>query len=92
VMGRAFNAGSGTPVPVIEVVRRLIRISGRDVEPDVRGEAPPAGEITRQFLDSTLIDELCGWSPRWGLNDGLRATYEWYESRTGRVKEPVLPA
>jgi CDP-glucose 4,6-dehydratase len=92
VMGRAFNAGSGTPVPVIEVVRRLIGISGRDVEPDVRGEAAPAGEITRQFLDSTLIQELCGWSPRWGLDDGLRATYEWYESRTRRVKEPVLPA
>ena len=86
VAGRAFNAGSGTPVPVIDVVRRLIAISGRDLEPDIRGEAPPAGEIARQFLDSSLIEELVGWTARRELDDGLRATYEWYEKSSGPTR------
>ena len=35
--GRAWNAGSGEPLSVLEVVERLIEISGRDVEPDIQG-------------------------------------------------------
>jgi CDP-glucose 4,6-dehydratase len=79
--GRAWNAGWGRPVPVIDVVRKLIAVSGRDVEPDVQGEGTPHGEIDRQFLDSTAIRQELGWEPRWELERGLRATWEWYERR-----------
>jgi CDP-glucose 4,6-dehydratase len=77
--GRAWNAGAGKPVPVLEIVRRLIAASGRDVEPDVQGEGTPHGEIDRQYLDSTAIREELGWSPAWDLDRGLRETYAWYE-------------
>jgi CDP-glucose 4,6-dehydratase len=76
--GRAWNAGWGTPVPVLDVVRMLIDVSGVDVEPDIRGVGTPAGEISRQYLDSTAIREELGWKPRWKLEDGLRAAWEWY--------------
>jgi len=81
--GRAWNAGSGEPVSVLEVVRRLIAVSGVSVEPDIRGEGTPAGEISRQFLDSTAIREELGWEPRWELERGLRATWEWYRQYLG---------
>ena len=42
---------------MIDVVRTLIAVSGRDVEPDVQGEGTPHGEIDRQYLDSTAIRE-----------------------------------
>jgi CDP-glucose 4,6-dehydratase len=76
--GRAWNAGSGSPRPVREVVDRLIAASGSDLEPDVQGEGTPHGEIDRQYLDSTAIREQLGWSPKWELDDGLAATWEWY--------------
>ena len=76
--GRAWNAGSGQPVAVIDVVRRLIEVSGRAVEPDVRGAGPPHGEIDRQYLDATAIRSELGWKPRWELRDGLAITWEWY--------------
>ncbi|MEA2400327.1 MAG: hypothetical protein QOK00_730 [Thermoleophilaceae bacterium] len=79
--GRAWNAGWGKPIPVIDVVRRLIEVSGREIEPDVRGEGTPHGEIDRQYLDSTAIREQLGWEPRWELERGLTATWEWYERR-----------
>jgi CDP-glucose 4,6-dehydratase len=81
--GRAWNAGWGRPVPVIEVVRTLIAVSGVDVEPDILGEGTPAGEISRQYLDSSAIREELGWEPRWELRDGLRAAWEWYRQYLG---------
>jgi CDP-glucose 4,6-dehydratase len=78
--GRAWNAGWGRPVPVIDVVRTLISVSGVDVEPDVRGEGVPPGEIDRQYLDPSAIREELGWAPRWELERGLRASWEWYSA------------
>jgi CDP-glucose 4,6-dehydratase len=74
--GRAWNAGSGEVVPVLDVVKRLVRASGQDVEPEVRG-APVAG-ADRQALDSSAIGAELGWRPAWDLDRGLAATYEWY--------------
>ena len=79
--GRAWNAGAGTPLSVLEIVTRLTRASGRQVEPDVQGSGMSHGEIDRQFLDSTSIREELGWAPRVGLDEGLARTYEWYERR-----------
>ena len=82
--GRAWNAGAGQPYAVREIVSRLIAVSGRDAEPDIQGEGTPHGEINRQFLDSTRIREELGWEPEWGLDDGLRETWAWYERHVGR--------
>jgi len=81
--GRAWNGGSGRPYRVLDVVRTLIAVSGRDVEPDIQGAGTPPGEISRQYLDSTAIREELGWEPRWELEDGLRAAWEWYERYLG---------
>jgi CDP-glucose 4,6-dehydratase len=78
--GRAWNAGHGRGVPVVELVRRLIAASGRDAEPDVRGRAVPVAEIQRQYLDASAIRAELGWEPRWDLDRGLGATYRWYEA------------
>ena len=81
--GRAWNAGSGEPLSILEVVRRLIEISGRDVEPDIKGTGVPhTGEIDRQYLDATAI-RTNGWEPTWDLDSGLRAAWGWYERRLG---------
>lgn len=79
--GRAWNAGWGSPHSVLEVVQRLIEASGRELEPDIQGEGVPAGEIDRQYLDSTAIHEELGWRPTVELDDGLRRAWEWYERR-----------
>jgi nucleoside-diphosphate-sugar epimerase len=63
---------------VIDITRRLIAVSGRDVEPEIRGSGTPHGEIDRQHLDSTLIREELGWQPRMDLDQGLAEAWEWY--------------
>lgn len=84
--GRAWNAGSGRPVSVKEIVGRLIAVAGADVEPDIQGEGTPHGEIDRQFLDSDAIRSELGWQPRWSLDDGLAATWAWYRDAENRQR------
>ncbi|MFY9264726.1 MAG: SDR family NAD(P)-dependent oxidoreductase [Solirubrobacterales bacterium] len=82
--GMAFNAGAGRPWAVIEIVRTVLEVAGSDLQPDIHGSGTPDGEIDRQYLDSTLINERLGWRPSWSLADGLAETFAWYER--------VLPA
>jgi CDP-glucose 4,6-dehydratase len=63
---------------VLDVVERLLAISGSDLEPDVQGTGVPEAEIDRQFLDSTAIRSELGWAPTWDLDTGLRAAWAWY--------------
>ena len=79
--GRPWNAGWGAPLSVLEIVGRLVEVSGRPLEPDVQGSGTPHGEIDRQFLDSTAIREELGWAPRLALDEGLARTFAWYERR-----------
>ena len=76
--GEAFNAGGGEPHAVREVVERICAIAGTDVEPDIRGTGTPAGEIDRQYVDTTKLRELTGWQPEVVLEEGLRRTVAWY--------------
>ncbi|HYZ28222.1 MAG TPA: NAD-dependent epimerase/dehydratase family protein [Thermoleophilaceae bacterium] len=84
--GRAWNAGTGTPVSVRDLVDQLIRLAGAELEPDVQGEGTPHGEIDRQFLDSSAIRAELGWQPRWDLERGLAATWEWYAADGSRQR------
>jgi CDP-glucose 4,6-dehydratase len=81
--GRAWNAGLARPASVLEVVEALVAASGTDLAPDVRGRPSPGGEPERRHLDSTAIREELGWSPRWDLERGLGATYDWYAANLG---------
>ncbi len=77
--GLAFNFGAGKPITVLDLVRMIMEASGRkDAEMKVLGEAKY--EIKRQYLDSSRASKLLGWQPKYGLMDGLRETYKWYES------------
>jgi CDP-glucose 4,6-dehydratase len=82
--GRAWNAGADEPHAVIDVVNRLVRISGKELEPDVQGQGTPHGEIDRQYLDSRAIREELGWAPSWELDRGLAETYRWYEAQLSK--------
>jgi CDP-glucose 4,6-dehydratase len=78
--GEAFNAGSGRPHRVGDVVETICKLAGTQAVPDVRGAGTPHGEIDRQWVDSTKLRELTGWGPRVSLEEGLGRTIEWYRA------------
>jgi CDP-glucose 4,6-dehydratase len=76
--GEAFNAGDGEPHAVREVLELIAEVAGSELEPDYQGLGNPAGEIDRQYVDSSKLRELTGWRPEVSLRDGLARTVEWY--------------
>jgi CDP-glucose 4,6-dehydratase len=85
--GEAFNAGSGQPRSVLEVVELVCQLAGTGIQPDVRGTSRQPGEITRQWVDSTKLRTTSGWKPRFTLEEGLRRTVDWYRQH---LDHPML--
>jgi CDP-glucose 4,6-dehydratase len=75
--GEAFNAGGGAPHRVLDVVELICRLAGTGVQPDIHGAGTPAGEIDRQWVDYTKLNELTGWAPTVPLEQGLERTIAW---------------
>ena len=63
-----------------EIVAEIARLAGTGVEPEIRGEGNPDGEIDRQFVDAAKIRERCGWEPAVTLEDGIARTLDWYRA------------
>ncbi len=78
--GEAFNAGGGKPHRVGDVVELICRLAGTSVEPDIRGQGTPDGEIDRQWVEYRKLNRLTGWEPRVSLEEGLGRAIEWYRS------------
>ncbi len=81
--GEAFNAGSGRPRRVLDVVELICALAGTGVRPDVRGAGVPAGEIDRQWVDASKLHEFTGWTAQVDLEEGLRRTIDWYRAHGG---------
>lgn len=78
--GEAYNAGSGVPHSVLDVVSLVCKAAETDVEPDIQGAGIPPGEIPRQYVDASKLHALSGWAPQVDLEEGLRRTVAWYRA------------
>ena len=76
--GQAFNFSNETPVTVLDLVDRILRIMGSRFTPEVRNDAP--NEIPEQFLDAAKARTMLGWRPVFTLDAGLRRTIDWYRT------------
>jgi len=79
VKGQAFNFGRNEPISVLELVNKIIKLSGKsNIKPDIQGKGNPHGEIDKQYLSSKKAKSILGWCPKHDLNSGLEKTIEWY--------------
>lgn len=76
----AFNFGTGSSIPVIDLFSLMIKISKRKVKPKILGEA--SNEILDQSLDYTKAKQLLGWKPTISLAAGLKKTFAWYKKHS----------
>jgi dTDP-glucose 4,6-dehydratase len=74
--GQTYNFGGPDERPNIEVVRRILELTGRD-ESLIEHVTDRPGHDRRYSLSSERTAEL-GWQPRIGFDEGLRSTVDWY--------------
>lgn len=80
--GKAFNFSTERPLSVVEIVRMVLAHMGSELEPKILGEA--SNEIREQYLSAALARETLGWTPAYGLDEGLQRTIAWYCEHLGQ--------
>jgi dTDP-glucose 4,6-dehydratase len=75
--GEAYNAGGPDECENIEVVRRILALTGRD-ESLIEHVRDRPGHDRRYSLSSEKLRSELGWEARTRFEDGLRRTVDWY--------------
>ena len=74
--GEAFNFSNEIQVNVLDLVDRLRKVMGTNLEPVVLNQA--SNEIRHQYLNAEKARSVLGWKPLFDLDEGLRRTVQWY--------------
>lgn len=80
--GQVVNVGSDREVTIRELAEIILRQQG--IHAPLELHPAPKGSVRRRAPDLRKLRELTDFAPRWSLEDGLRATVDWY-LREGRV-------
>ena len=75
--GEAYNAGGPDELENVEVVRRILELTGRD-ESLVEHVTDRPGHDRRYSLASEKLRGELGWQPQVRFADGLARTVDWY--------------
>ena len=80
IKGEAFNFGSNSPIKVLDLVKKIIAVSGnKSLKPVIEGSSRCKGEIKNQYLSSIKAERLLGWKPVCSLEKGIMETIKWYK-------------
>jgi CDP-glucose 4,6-dehydratase len=87
IRGEAFNFGSNEPVQMLDLVRRIINLMGKEAElpPNILLQSKIEREIDAQYLSAEKISARFGWKAEVNLDEGLRQTIEWYKTHFEQI-------
>jgi dTDP-glucose 4,6-dehydratase len=77
--GQVYNVGGPDECANIEVVRRVLELTGRD-ESLIEYVPDRLGHDRRYSLSSEKLQGELGWEPETRFGDGLARTVDWYRS------------
>jgi dTDP-glucose 4,6-dehydratase len=83
-VGEIYNIGGNRSLPNLEVVHRLLELTGRP-ESLIRYVTDRPGHDRRYALSSEKIARETGWQPAVEFESGLARTIEWYKANAGWV-------
>jgi dTDP-glucose 4,6-dehydratase len=75
--GEIYNISSGNELDNLALVKKVLRIMGKD-EGLIEFVEDRPGHDVRYSLDSSKIRRELGWRPRRSLEEALKETVEWY--------------
>ena len=80
VVGQTVNLGTGQGETIGKMVEIILHLLGKEnipVEQDPARIRPAKSEVMRLISDNTKAREICGWTPKYDLTEGLLETIEW---------------
>lgn len=70
-----FNVGTGKGNTVLEVIRTFEQVSAQELPVEITDRRP--GDIVKIWADTSKINRVLGWFPRYSLADSLRDSWNW---------------
>ena len=70
-----FALGSGRTVTIRHILNHLIKISGKNIEPEIDSSLVRAKEEANIAIDYSLAKEILGWSPTIPIEQSLEDIY-----------------
>jgi nucleoside-diphosphate-sugar epimerase len=80
--GKVFNGGTGARITLNEVLKLLEKVAGKKIA--ARYDPPRTGDILDSQADISLAGKALGYEPRVLFEEGLRRTWNWYQSAYGK--------
>lgn len=80
-----FNVGLGRSITIRELVEKVVKASGKDLEIIYDPSGPTIG--TKISIDVNKAKEKFGWQPEVSLDEGIAKTIAWY--RQNKAKEAM---
>jgi dTDP-glucose 4,6-dehydratase len=77
--GRIYNFGGDAEKPNIEVVKKILELTGRD-ESLIRYVADRPGHDRRYAIDFSRAERELDWRPTVTFEEGLAMTIDWYRT------------
>lgn len=74
---RIFNFGSGNKISVKDLIKKIIKLSGRSLGIE-KIDYERRLEIHSQYVSYYKAKKLLGWEPKIMLDEGLKRTLAWY--------------
>jgi UDP-glucose 4-epimerase len=81
--GEVFQIASGRETSIRTVLDTMKKVLP-ELSFDIRYEPSRAGEISRNYASIEKARRMLGYDPKTKLDDGLKNTWQWFQSRTGR--------
>ncbi len=72
-----YNVSTTEETSVLKLTEELLRISGKNTT--ITHSDPIEGEIMRNALDNTRIQQALEWQPKVSLPQGLEQTWDWFK-------------
>tara|TARA_X000000368_G_scaffold169395_1_gene133667 strand:+ start:5795 stop:6736 length:942 start_codon:yes stop_codon:yes gene_type:complete len=72
-----YNCGSGSPLKVRELVKKVVKISGKNIKIKYN-QAKPSIPFN-MYLNTKKASKELGWKPKINIDIGIKKTIEWWE-------------
>jgi nucleoside-diphosphate-sugar epimerase len=79
--GEIFNIASGSPHTIIELVRILQKITGKNIKPIFLPKRP--GDVFKTDASLSQAQRKLGYRPKVAFIDGLKTTVDYFKNLTG---------
>lgn len=87
-VGQTVNIGSNYEISVGDTLNLIKELMASDVRfiTDEQRIRPEKSEVFRLWCDNSLIEQLTGFKPEFGIREGMQATIDWFTQPANLAK------